>query len=322
MPGKGSKKRKGKKGGKRPSTTRAVRPSVILATLPPLGRRSLYDFGGPPITIHGRTLWSPTDPSQTLRTGTRRWTPLGLTTTTWTSTKGTQIMENTGSAVTLVCGWMGVLTMGRTRSMEMEEVLYGDPSNSSDIASADSESDEAPALQIPPKAPPRRCCSGASKPSQAAQRGAIVLEHTLPTRAYSPGTRAPVPKPRRGKGEASPMPAPETGKATCAPTVVGAWRSPSPKSASGDPPQAGGTPAQRTTGGPMGLQSAFEDCKRLCCPDSKWKFIPPSWSQDRKWSRCLSSMRPEASVTLDLQDGLAWSGLIHRTGEVCGNRRR
>ncbi|KAK1789907.1 hypothetical protein P4O66_002236 [Electrophorus voltai] len=41
---------------------------------------------------------------------------------------------------------------GEDSSMEVEEVLYGDPPNGSDVESADSESDEALALQIPPKA--------------------------------------------------------------------------------------------------------------------------------------------------------------------------
>ncbi|KAK1802194.1 hypothetical protein P4O66_021859 [Electrophorus voltai] len=117
--------------------------------------------------------------------------------------------------------------------MEVEEVLYEDPSKGSDIESADSESDKALALQIPPKALPRRRCSGASEPSRVAQRGATALEDTLPTRAYSPGTRAPVPKPRRGKGEVSPVPAPETDKATGPPPVAGARRSPPPKSGLG-----------------------------------------------------------------------------------------
>ncbi|KAK1788778.1 hypothetical protein P4O66_002587 [Electrophorus voltai] len=75
-------------------------------------------------------------------------------------------------------------------SMEVEEVLYGDPPNVSDTESADSKSDKPPPLKIPPKAPPRRCCWGVSKPSRAAQRGATALEEeTFPTRAYSPGTR-------------------------------------------------------------------------------------------------------------------------------------
>ncbi|KAK1800233.1 hypothetical protein P4O66_000278 [Electrophorus voltai] len=69
------------------------------------------------------------------------------------------------------------------------------------------------------------------------KEGQTSLGDTQPIRVYSPGTRAPVPKPHRGKGEASPVPTPKTGKATGVPPVVGARRSPPPKSARGDPPQ-------------------------------------------------------------------------------------
>ncbi|KAK1793812.1 hypothetical protein P4O66_001539 [Electrophorus voltai] len=107
-------------------------------------------------------------------------------------------------------------------SMEVEEVLNGDPPNVSDVESAASKSNEPPALKIPPKASPMRCHSGASKPSHAAQREATVFEEEIPsTRAYSPGTHAPLPKPRRGKGEVSPVPTPETGKASGAPPIMG-----------------------------------------------------------------------------------------------------
>ncbi|KAI4894978.1 hypothetical protein NFI96_028738 [Prochilodus magdalenae] len=41
----------------------------------------------------------------------------------------------------------------------------------------------------------------------------------------------------------------------------------------------------------MGLQSAFEDHKRLCCTNSQWEFIPPSGSQDREESGRLSYKR-------------------------------
>ncbi|KAK1804780.1 hypothetical protein P4O66_003628 [Electrophorus voltai] len=54
---------------------------------------------------------------------------------------------------------------GEDPSMEVEEVLCGDPPNSSDMAAADFKSEEAPARQIPPKALPRRHCLEASKPS-------------------------------------------------------------------------------------------------------------------------------------------------------------
>ncbi|KAK1793495.1 hypothetical protein P4O66_011872, partial [Electrophorus voltai] len=204
MPGKGSKKWKGKKGDKHSSTTRTARPSVILASL------------------------------------------------------HTSTMEEKS----VVLGF----NYGEDPSMKVEEVLYGDPPNGSDIASAHSEGDESPAFQILPKAPPRKCCLGASKPSRAAQRGVTALEEeTLSTRAYSPRTRALVPKPRRGKGEASPVPTPETGKATGAPPVMGARKSRPPKSTRGDPPQTGGTPAQPTTGGQVGVSAAPLDSSLSQC---------------------------------------------------------
>ncbi|KAI4871646.1 hypothetical protein NFI96_003526 [Prochilodus magdalenae] len=43
----------------------------------------------------------------------------------------------------------------------------------------------------------------------------------------------------------------------------------------------------------MGLQAAFEDRERLRCSDAQWEFIPPSGSQDREESGCLSSMSPQ-----------------------------
>ncbi|KAK1788417.1 hypothetical protein P4O66_016849, partial [Electrophorus voltai] len=110
---------------------------------------------------------------------------------------------------------------GEEPPMEVEEVLCGDSPNVSDVESADYESDEPPALKIPPKALPRRCRSGASKLSRVAQSEVTAFEEESPfTRPYSPRTRAPVPKPRRGKEEATPVPAPETGRATGAPPVT------------------------------------------------------------------------------------------------------
>ncbi|KAK1793746.1 hypothetical protein P4O66_001481 [Electrophorus voltai] len=79
----------------------------------------------------------------------------------------------------------GGFDYGEDPSTEVEEVLYGDPSNGSDVASTDSENDETPARQISPKALPRRRCLGVSKPSRVVQRGATTLEDTQPTRVYS-----------------------------------------------------------------------------------------------------------------------------------------
>ncbi|KAK1791872.1 hypothetical protein P4O66_013859, partial [Electrophorus voltai] len=47
------------------------------------------------------------------------------------------------------------IDFGEDQSMEVEEVLYGDPPNFCDLESADSKSDEPPVLKILPKAVPR-----------------------------------------------------------------------------------------------------------------------------------------------------------------------
>ncbi|KAK1802120.1 hypothetical protein P4O66_004373 [Electrophorus voltai] len=181
--------------------------------------------------------------------------------------------------------------------MEVEEVLYGDPFNGSDVASGDSESNEAPAHQMPPKAPPRRRCSGASKPSRAVQRGVTLLEDSQPIRTYSPGTCPPIPKPRRGKGEASPVPTPEASKATGAPPVAGAQRSTPPESVKGNPPQAGGTPAQPTTGGqagaPVGPPGLFTSPSCNFVPVPSTVSAPITLSVPVAWS-------PFMSVTLSM----------------------
>ncbi|KAK1787225.1 hypothetical protein P4O66_002700 [Electrophorus voltai] len=91
--------------------------------------------------------------------------------------------------------------------MEVEEVLYGDSLTDSDIQSVISRNDEPPVSAISPKAPPRRYHRGASKPAHAKQLEATSFEEETPfARAHSHGTRAPVPKPRRGRKEAAPVP--------------------------------------------------------------------------------------------------------------------
>ncbi|KAK1804707.1 hypothetical protein P4O66_003563 [Electrophorus voltai] len=242
MPGKGSKRRKGKKGGKCPSTIRTMKSSVILASLhtPTTGEEATGGFlgspeYGPQLDYEDRHLE-------------------GDSTGSYDSNmdyyEGYADYGDNGECSN-VSLWSDLgFNYGEDLSMEVEEVLYGDPPNISDVESADSKSDEPQALKILPKAPPRRCRLGASKPSRAAQREMTAFEEeTSSTTAYSPGTCVSVPKPRRGKGEATPVPIPETGKATGGPPVTGARKQPPPKLAKGNPPQAGGTPAQPTTGG-------------------------------------------------------------------------
>ncbi|KAK1805336.1 hypothetical protein P4O66_019673 [Electrophorus voltai] len=50
---------------------------------PQQGRRPLDDFGGALSMVQGLSLRTPTDPSQTTRIDTWKWTPLGPTTPTW-----------------------------------------------------------------------------------------------------------------------------------------------------------------------------------------------------------------------------------------------
>ncbi|KAK1796493.1 hypothetical protein P4O66_009522, partial [Electrophorus voltai] len=220
----------------------------------PNGRRPLDDFGAGLSLVQGRTLRSPTDPRQITRIGTRKWTPMGPTTPTWTTMRVTRIIECSNISLRSDLGF----DYGEDPSMEVEEVLIGDPPIVNDVASADSKSDEPPALKILPKAPPKRYRSGVSKPSRAAQREATAFEEETPsTRAYSPRTHAPVPKPRRGKREATSVPTPETGKATGVPPVMGMLKSPPSKSVKGDSPQVVGTPVQPTTVGQAGTPAGI-----------------------------------------------------------------
>ncbi|KAK1784671.1 hypothetical protein P4O66_003355 [Electrophorus voltai] len=145
--------------------------------------------------------------------------------------------------------------------MEVEEVLYGDPPTDSEVKSADSRSEEPPLPKRPPKAPPRRCLSEAGKPFCVAQRE----EETPSTRAYSFGTCAPVPKPRRSKGEATPGLTPETGKVTVASPETGAQKSPPPRLVKAHPPQVGRTPGSRRLGDRPGLLPAYLDSLLTLC---------------------------------------------------------
>ncbi|KAK1793797.1 hypothetical protein P4O66_001526 [Electrophorus voltai] len=147
---------------------------------------------------------------------------------------------------------------GEDPALEVEEVLHRGPPSVIDVESADSRSEEPPAPKRPPKAPPRRCRSGAGKLSRAVQREVTSFEEeTHSTRAYSPGTCAPVPKPRRGKGEATPVLTPETGNVTGAPPEMGARTSQPSKSVRGDPPAAGLESHLPKTGGHTGAPAGF-----------------------------------------------------------------
>ncbi|KAK1791998.1 hypothetical protein P4O66_001782 [Electrophorus voltai] len=247
MPGKGSKRRKGKKGGKRPSTIRAVRSSVILALLhtPTTGEEATGGFWEGPEYGPGSESVETYRPQQDYEDWNDPYMDFS---------EGYADYGDNGE-----CSDVGLRSdLGsdyvEDPSMEVEEVLCGDPPNVSDVESTD----EPPAFKIPPKAPPKRYCSGASKPSRAAQREATAFEEeTPPTRAYSPRTHAPDPKPRRGKWEAIPVPTPETGKATGATLVMDARKSPPPKLAKGDPPQAGRPQPSQQLGIHAGLSELF-----------------------------------------------------------------
>ncbi|KAK1793200.1 hypothetical protein P4O66_011601 [Electrophorus voltai] len=158
-------------------------------------------------------------------------------------------------------------------SMEVEEVLYGDPLTDSDVESVISRSDEPPAHRISLKTPSRRCRWRASKPSHAAHIEATSFEEETPsTTTHSPGAHAPLPKPCRGKKELTPMPIPKTGKVAGAPPEMGQQKLPPPKSARDNPPQAGWTSAQPATAGQpgalAGLPGLFTNplCSFVTCP--------------------------------------------------------
>ncbi|KAK1793826.1 hypothetical protein P4O66_001552 [Electrophorus voltai] len=173
MPGKGSKRRRGKKGSKCPSTTRAetLRHPGLTPFLPQQGRRPLVDFGGGLGMVQGWTLRSPTDPRRTTGSSTLRSNTIPVE------------VYSTGSYNPYMDCCEGYADYGgngecsdvslrsdlgfdcvEDPSMEVEEVFFGDPPTDSDLESAVSRSDEPPPPKIPPKAPPRRCRSGASKP--------------------------------------------------------------------------------------------------------------------------------------------------------------
>ncbi|KAK1795688.1 hypothetical protein P4O66_001178 [Electrophorus voltai] len=166
-------------------------------------------------------------------------------------------------------------------SMEVEEALHRDPLSYSDIA--DSESDEPPAPKAPPKAPPRVCLSGVSKmPRVTCKEASSSEEDTPPPKANSPRTYVHTPKPHRGK-KAAAVPALETVKtAGVLPDthVPKPEQPPLPKPAKDNPPQAGWSPTQPTTGGLAGVPSPVSVFQPSVCPwqrDQQIKAsVPPS----------------------------------------------
>ncbi|KAK1785527.1 hypothetical protein P4O66_018891, partial [Electrophorus voltai] len=119
---------------------------------------------------------------------------------------------------------------GEDPPMEVEEVLPGDSLADSDICSVVSRIDEPPARN-------------------SLYQG--IQPHTT--------TRAPVPKPRRGKGEATPVPTPETSKVTGAPPEMGVRKSPPPKSRAAIPHRWVGLQPRRRLEDTLGLLSACLD---------------------------------------------------------------
>ncbi|KAK1800996.1 hypothetical protein P4O66_004743 [Electrophorus voltai] len=253
----GSKRRKGQKGGTCPSTTLAERPSIILVSLHThtTGEKATGGFlGGPgygPVS-DSMDSYRP-QPDYGERYAEDQYSDMKFTESYnpfMDYCEGYADYGGNGecSDVSL---WSDLgFDCVEDLSMEVEEVLFGDPPTDSDVESAVSRSDEPPAPKIPPKAPSRKCRSGASKPSLVAHIEVNSFEEETPsTRAHSPGTRAPIPKPHRGKKEATPVPTPETTKVTGAPPEKWQEKLPPPKLASGDPPQVVWTSGQLTTGG-------------------------------------------------------------------------
>ncbi|KAK1799052.1 hypothetical protein P4O66_007317, partial [Electrophorus voltai] len=121
---------------------------------------------------------------------------------------------------------------------------------------ADSERDEPPVRQGSAQG------TGVSKLPRVSGRevASSSSEDTPSPTAHTP--RAPVPtcKPQRGKKDALPVPATETVKAAAALPGVSATKLDKPlppELAKGDPPQAGLTSTQPTTGGQAGVPASF-----------------------------------------------------------------
>ncbi|KAK1802928.1 hypothetical protein P4O66_021456, partial [Electrophorus voltai] len=199
IPGNGSKKRKRKKGGKRPHKLRieTLRHPGLTPHFHHGGGGHWTILGGPPSMVQGQTQSCRPQPDS------EDWHVQVDFTGSYKPYidfyEGYMDYGDNGECSNVSLRSDLGFDYGEDPSMEVEEVLSGHPPNISDVESADSKSDEPPALKIPPKAPPRRCRLGASKPSSAAQREATAFEEETPsTWAYSSGTRVPVPKPRRG----------------------------------------------------------------------------------------------------------------------------
>ncbi|KAK1792978.1 hypothetical protein P4O66_001696 [Electrophorus voltai] len=153
MPGKGGKKRKGKMGGKRPPTTHAARLSIILASLhtSTMEEEAAGRFWGGPEYGPG----SDSEESYRPQPDSEDWHTEVNSTGSYDQYmdfyEGYADHGEFGECSNVSLRSDGGFDYGEDPSMEVEEVLYGDPLNGSDVASADSESDEAPARQIPPK---------------------------------------------------------------------------------------------------------------------------------------------------------------------------
>ncbi|XP_035377111.1 uncharacterized protein LOC118240542 [Electrophorus electricus] len=196
MPGKGSKRRRGKKGSKRPSTTLAE----TLASLhtPMTGGKATGGFW------RGPGYGSGSDSAELYRPQ---------------PDYGEQYFEDQYSEVDsagsydpyMDCyeGYADYGGRGECSNVSLQSDLgfdyVEDPSmevevlnvTDSDVESAVSRSDEPPAPKILLKSLPRKCCSGTSKPFNEAHIEATSFEEEISsTRAPSPGTCGPVPKPR------------------------------------------------------------------------------------------------------------------------------
>ncbi|KAK1790257.1 hypothetical protein P4O66_014169, partial [Electrophorus voltai] len=163
--GRAVRKRKGKKGGKRPPTTRAARPRH-----PGLTPHFHHGGGGRWTILGGPPEYGPgSDSAQSYRPQPDS--------EGWYAESYDHYMEIQEGYVDYgeygECSDVSLRSdvgfgYGEDPSMEVEELLYGDPSNGSDVESVDSESNEAPALQIPPKAlPGRRRSSGTKRGDRA-----------------------------------------------------------------------------------------------------------------------------------------------------------
>ncbi|KAK1789551.1 hypothetical protein P4O66_015468, partial [Electrophorus voltai] len=107
----------------------AERPSLILASLQGSRRREepaeRFFWGGALCMVQGRTLRSPKETSRTMRTGTRRWAPLGPTTPAWRIMGAMLTMERKGRDATSVCDQIWGPIVRRTHQWRWKRTLIG-----------------------------------------------------------------------------------------------------------------------------------------------------------------------------------------------------